>query len=182
MGQKYGNIVMIIITDYELIGDEKNVVCISREQTAKCPICDALLYPRDTKKRIMKKYGGICIHVCIRRLKCRECGKLHSELPDILIPYKHYAAEVIKNVVDEIVTAENLITEDYPCEETMKRWRQWIQRSISHINMCLNKAAKEYYLKFFKGCKSPRLEDIRKWGAGWLAGIAGIIYCSGDCL
>ena len=31
----------------------------------------------------------------IRRLKCSNCGRLHRELPDCLVPYKHYASEVI---------------------------------------------------------------------------------------
>ena len=96
---------MIIITNYQLLSDdEENLICVSRESTAVCPICGALLCPRDSRKRIMKNYGGTCTYIRIRRMKCYACGKLHHELPDILVPYKHYAAEVIENVVDEIVT------------------------------------------------------------------------------
>jgi len=36
----------------------------------------------------------------IRRLKCKECGKLHRELPDILLPYKHYRSEIIEEALD----------------------------------------------------------------------------------
>ena len=36
----------------------------------------------------------------IRRLKCSNCGRLHRELPDCLVPYKHYASEVISGVLD----------------------------------------------------------------------------------
>lgn len=177
---------MIIITDYQLIDKEESMVCISREAEAKCPICGSLLCPHDSRKRRLKKYGGVCTYIRIRRLKCLECGKLHNELPDILVPYKHYAAEVIENVVDEIVTSDDLITEDCPCEETMRRWRRWIRRNISYINEYLDKAAKgrysRIYLKFLSYIKDgsfSRLEDIRKCGAGWLSATMGILYCSG---
>ena len=58
----------------------------------------------------------------IRRLKCSSCGKLHRELPDCLVPYKHYASEVISGVLDGIVTPEDDDSADYPCEMTMLRW------------------------------------------------------------
>lgn len=178
---------MIIITNYQLLSDEEeNLICVSRESTAVCPICGALLCPRDSRKRIMKNYGGICTYIRIRRMKCHACGKLHHELPDILVPYKHYAAEVIENVVDEIVTSASRIAEDYPGEETMKRWKRWIQRNIHHLETCLNQILSEHqsvaFLKASKYLKSIHyvsLELLRQEGAGWLSAITGIIYRCG---
>ncbi len=50
----------------------------------------------------MRSYGGETSHIWLRRLCCKRCGRLHLELPDLLVPQKHYTAEVIENVVDEV--------------------------------------------------------------------------------
>lgn len=50
----------------------------------------------------------------ICRLKCSSCGRLHRELPDCLVPYKHYASEVISSVLDGMVTPEDDDSADYP--------------------------------------------------------------------
>jgi hypothetical protein len=36
----------------------------------------------------------------IRRLYCEKCDAIHHELPDCLVPYKRYSAEVIEDVVN----------------------------------------------------------------------------------
>lgn len=74
----------------------------------------------------MRSYGGETSHIWLRRLCCKRCGRLHLELPDLLVPQKHYAAEVIENVVDEVSTEEDESTEDYPCQDTMQRWKRWM--------------------------------------------------------
>ena len=70
----------------------------------------------------------------IRRLKCSSCGKLHRELPDCLVPYKHYASEVISGVLDGIVTPEDDDSADYPCEMTMRRWHYWLEANRIRID------------------------------------------------
>ena len=52
---------------------------------------------------------------------CPICHSYHTELPDCLVPYKHYEAEVISGVLDEVVRPENLDSEDYPSFSTMRR-------------------------------------------------------------
>jgi hypothetical protein len=51
-----------------------------------------------------------------------SCGALHRELPEELLPYKQYEAEVIIGVLEGLITCETLGFEDYPCEMTMSRW------------------------------------------------------------
>ncbi|SHJ14753.1 hypothetical protein SAMN02745229_04150, partial [Butyrivibrio fibrisolvens DSM 3071] len=53
----------------------------------------------------------------------------HTELPDCLVPYKHYDSEIITGVIDGIVTSDDEDSEDYPCEETMKRWILWYKEN-----------------------------------------------------
>lgn len=58
----------------------------------------------------------------IRRLHCQVCGAFHRELPDFIFPYKQYESEIIRGVLDGLITCETLGFEDYPCEMTMLRW------------------------------------------------------------
>ena len=43
----------------------------------------------------------------IRRLRCEECRKIHHELPDFLVPYKRYTANVVEAVVESLITEQN---------------------------------------------------------------------------
>ncbi len=83
----------------------------------------------DSRPRIHRREGGTKEWIIIRRLKCHECGELHSELPDCLVPHKHYDSEIIAGVIARIVTPDDADSEDYPCEETMKRWLQWYREN-----------------------------------------------------
>src|SRR5699024_11920458 len=56
-----------------------------------CPVCGEPLSYRDSCVRIMRLEGGRKRRFLIRRLKCSSCGRIHRELPDCLVPYKHYA-------------------------------------------------------------------------------------------
>lgn len=89
----------------------------------RCPICGGELKYYDLVKRIVRTKNGFARKVIIRRLKCRKCGKVHRELPDFLFPYKQYDADIIKGVIEGLITSETLGYEDYPCEMTMKRWK-----------------------------------------------------------
>lgn len=157
---------------------------MSNETSSVCPVCGGLLDYRDSRSRIMKASGGISSWILIRRLKCGGCRKLHNELPDILTPYKHYASEIIEDVADGAVTADDLATEDYPCEATMERWKGWIDRNILRIDGMLKSVG--YRLLDFSEqlLKSgiSLLMELREAGAGWLGTVLRLIYNSGGFL
>ncbi len=68
----------------------------------------------------MIEYSGEKKALIIRRLKCPGCGRIHHELPDIIVPYKRYSSETVEHIVS--LTDEN----DYPCElSTAKRLKIW---------------------------------------------------------
>jgi len=87
-----------------------------------CPKCGGPLRYFDTVKRIVRTKRRKTEWIEIRRLRCLDCGALHRELPDDLYPYKQYEAEVIRGVLEGLITCETLGFEDYPCEMTMIRW------------------------------------------------------------
>lgn len=92
------------------------------ENVSSCPKCGGHLIFFDTVKRIVRTKARATEWIIIRRLRCTVCGTLHRELPETLLPYKQYEAEVIIGVSEGLITCETLGFEDYPCEMTMIRW------------------------------------------------------------
>lgn len=87
-----------------------------------CPKCGGDLRHYDTVKRIVRTKGGLKKRVKIRRVCCSKCGAIHRQLPEYLLPFKQYEAEVIFGVLEGFITPDTLGFEDYPCEMTMSRW------------------------------------------------------------
>lgn len=73
-----------------------------------------------SRKRGLIEYNGEKKTLIIRRLRCSQCGRIHHELPNIIVPYKRYSSETVERIVS--LTHEN----DYPCElSTAKRLKIW---------------------------------------------------------
>lgn len=51
-----------------------------------CPVCGGILKPYDHVMRGIRMEAGTKEHMYIRRLKCRQCGRIHRELPGRLLP------------------------------------------------------------------------------------------------
>ena len=115
--------------DFNLIGEWK---CCG-DRFPVCPTCQTPLKYRDTRQRHMRKEGGVKRWGRVRRLRCPKCKRLHNELPAELSPHKHYEVEVIEGVVDDVITQDDLESENYPCATTMERWKQWIEHNRPFI-------------------------------------------------
>ena len=105
---------------------------VKSKDNCRCPECRSPLVHRDYKKRIMRSEGGETKFIHIERLKCTRCARLHNALPDFLVPYKHYAAEVVSGVIEGVITSDDLDDEDYPCEATMRHWHHWEMMGFRH--------------------------------------------------
>ena len=81
---------------------------------------------RSTTSRIVKFPGGRKIKIQIRVLTC--CGKYKRELPEWLVPYKHYTRDTIEHAIKEDIS-EDLLYEDYPCDMTIMRWRNFVKNA-----------------------------------------------------
>lgn len=88
-----------------------------------CPKCGGELKYYDSVRRLVRTKNRKTWKIPMRRLRCKKCGALHRELPEIIFPYKQYESEVIVGVIDGLITCETLGFEDYPCEMTMTRWK-----------------------------------------------------------
>ena len=100
--------IVFILSKYKLVRKDENkdfFIVVSNE-SVYCTICKGVLEYRDSRKRIWKVYGGRANHICADRMYCELCHRLHTILPDILTPHKHYGKEVIENVLDDACTSE----------------------------------------------------------------------------
>lgn len=105
---------------------------IRSNETVPCPFCEKRLKVIGSRKRGVIEYSGEKRILVIRRLKCLGCGRIHHELPDIIIPYKRYGSETVECIVS--LTDEN----DYPCElSTAKRLKIWFYLLRKYFNNTL---------------------------------------------
>lgn len=100
-----------------------------------------------------------------------------------MIPYKHYGSDIIDDVVDEVVGSDDLETENYPCEATMKNWKRWISRNEININGQMRSMLHHLMdldVEFLKSSESLLKELIERISPGWLSVVARFIYnCGG---
>jgi hypothetical protein len=132
----------------------------------------------------MKNEGGEKQWLMIRRFRCRRCKKLHNELPDCLVAFKHYKAEIISGVVDGIVTPDDLDSENYPCAGTIYLWLRWFQINLERMEGYLRAAAYElsdFDLKILFS-KVSLLDFLRNNNQRWLEKLLRTIYNSGGFL
>ena len=100
------------------------------------------------------------------------------------MPHKHYAAKVIEDTVDEAIGPDDLSTEDYPCEQTMQRWKNWIERNQTQMEGCLRSAAYRIldYSDQLLNSGVSLLKNMRELGAGWLCIVQRFVYNSGGAM
>lgn len=55
---------------------------------------------RGLRARGITQTDGKKIVLMIRRLRCGKCGRLHHELPDIVVPYKRHSTETIEAIIN----------------------------------------------------------------------------------
>lgn len=141
----------------------------------------------------MKKEGGQVERLCIERFRCTNagCRRIHSALPDCLVPYKHYASEVIEGVIDDVITPDDIESENYPCEATMQRWLRWLTINYQYIEGYL----RALHIRYRNALSNLKLDDdilstsislldyVRQsLQDSWLEAILRAIYNSGGRL
>lgn len=108
---------MIILNNYQIVNRDNMYYAVSKEPRI-CPYCQGHMKVRDSKRRQVILATGEVRTFRLRRLKCRTCGHLHLELPDLFVPYKHYSRDAIEQALKGSLTfcsAEN---------STIYRWNK----------------------------------------------------------
>ena len=107
-----------------------------------CPICGGDLSAFGRRLRKVIDSGGATLRLIIRRLRCGGCGKIHHELPDMVVPYKRYCAET----VEAIITGE---TAAIVCEEgTIRRIRAWWMACRLYFESVIASLQEKYEIAF----------------------------------
>lgn len=84
----------------------------------------------------------------VRRLLCVDCGIIHHELPDMIVPYKRHCAGTIEKIINH--------EESVCCEEsTIRRIRVWWMALFLYI-MGVLESLKAKYEVVFSGRPTPR--------------------------
>ena len=110
---------MLVATHYTVSLDiGKGVYVVRNKDALMCPECGVLMSGYDHRKRKVIGADGKPRIFLIRRLRCSVCRQIHAEIPDSLIPYKHYASEVIKAVQQR---DSSLCPAD---DSTIRRWKK----------------------------------------------------------
>ena len=110
---------MLVATRYTVTFDTgKSVYVVRNKDAPVCPKCGALMSGYDHRKRTVIGSDGERRIFLLRRLRCSECRRIHSEIPDSLFPYKHYETDVIEAVKNGDVSS-------CPADDsTIRRWRE----------------------------------------------------------
>ena len=107
---------MIVLKDYT-IKEQNGIYYIITSSTPNCPDCGGELKTRDSKKRKLISSDGTVDTFALRRYKCRGCGRVQMEFPDIMVPHKHYSRSAI---IDTINGEQNCAAE----QSTIYRWNK----------------------------------------------------------
>ena len=153
----------------------------SSEDVPMCPSCGGQLRYRDSRPRIIRREGGVKAQLLVRRFRCEDCHHYHTELPDCVVPYKHYETETISGVLEGFVEPTDEDSENYPTETTMERWKDWYRQNRTNMEGHLQRVF--YRLEFDEGEPEIRLLDyLQSVKEKWLEIILRIIYNSGGYL
>lgn len=94
-----------------------------------------------SRERVWYQSSGERSKLIIRRLWCKVEGKIHHELPDILVPYKRYDAESIERVISESVQDDVAVD-----DSTIYRWKSWFQSWVGYAIGCLQSISIRFHI------------------------------------
>lgn len=73
-----------------------------------------------SRERVLYNAAGERKMLWIRRLRCLVCGRIHHELPDIVVPYKRFDSATIEAVIEQEAPLSAAAD-----DSTIYRWRRW---------------------------------------------------------
>jgi len=126
---------VIIVSSFELTHNSASgFFTIRSTEESVCPYCSGELIYRDSKLRKSEDLTGNISCFLLRRLRCQgNCKTLHTELPDIIQPYKHYESSVIQSVIDGSADASTCHADD----STIRRWKNDFEKAKPDIEQRL---------------------------------------------
>ena len=93
--------------------------------SAICPKCHVMMKHYDKVRRVVRSANNSKYYIQLNRVKCPKCKHVHRVIPDVLFPYKQYESRIVFKTIFGIITSDTILYEDYPCEKTIERWREY---------------------------------------------------------
>ena len=129
---------MISISKYELEYDKKFMSYrVVTSEKIGCPVCVSELTKKGLRKRglIWIKEGATeddidpyeTVTIMLQRYKCKQCGKIHHELPDCIVPYKRHSLAIIEQTIS---SPEKQLLLD---EQVVHRITAWWELMVQYI-------------------------------------------------
>jgi hypothetical protein len=171
---------MIIVSSFKLNYNTQKIVYTiepsGADAEARCPLCGNMVFYRDSKARNSMNLLGEVRRFSLRRLLCRGCGMLHTQMPDIIQPYKHYDSHAIQAVLDGSAEAEDCVADD----STIRRWKEDFAEAESDITQRLASV----YARAADGtvpilAMDMPLSAIRSLVGRWLAFVTALLINNG---
>lgn len=106
-----------------------------------CPVCENELYVIGSRTRKGRKSTGESASYVIRRLRCTTCQRIHHELPDLFVPYKHYESSCLEEAL-----SQGDLSEAGAEDSTLFRWRLWFAQMWLYWIGCLQSIATRFGL------------------------------------
>ena len=125
---------MVIVSSFKLNHNKSSgIFTITAEEVICCPFCNDELVYRDSRLRKLINLFGEIKCFFLRRLRCVGCNSLHTELPDIIQPYKHYDSDTIQSVLDGNPNVSACAADS----STIHRWKTEFTEAEPDINQRL---------------------------------------------
>lgn len=130
---------MLIVCRYKIVKEEDGVLRMINVPSSFCPECGERLVSRDSRLRTFLDADGERHFLRHRRLICRKCGRIHSELPDFIVPEKHYTADAILGVISGVESSVDgkwdLEKEDPACAAENSTISEWMLQIFCRIQV-----------------------------------------------
>ena len=166
---------MVIVSSFKIrYNTEKKYYEIYDAEDVQCPYCVGILKYRNSRQRnVLDELRNKTVYL-LRRLWCAACKHLHTEIPDIIHPYRHFGSSVIQDVLSgggDICAAD---------DSTIRRWRNDFEEAKPDIEQRLKSIyvlETGSYAPLTTGVKT--LDSLIKAEPRWLSLVIKLLICHG---
>jgi hypothetical protein len=168
---------MVIVTSFKTrYNSERKYHEVIYSEETHCPYCGGgLKYRNSRKRKVLDELRNVIAYL-LRRLWCAGCLSLHTEIPDIIQPYRHFSSSVIQDVI----TGGDVCAAD---DSTIRRWRNDFDESKPDIEQRLKSVyARETGSHAPITTETKTLCGLMKLETKWLAYVMKLLINCGHRL
>lgn len=160
----------------------RKIFYVRSREIPYCPHCGREMRVAGSRRRRVRRLDSEVVTLIIRRLRCDACRRIHHELPDFIVPYKHYSAEVIEDILRG---AEKTAGSCSPCENsTVRRTVHWFSLLLSYFEAALRSLIEmnRHSRSLVNELSSLLPLQPKRLPAGWLRHLVRVLVNSGRWL